>query len=559
MSNQDTAAARAYHEATKLCYIDLRHKPSTYKSYPGQPVIPLPTDFPWPDLPTLEAVAAGDQGTQPTPDLTTLARLLFFSAGLVRKVPSPVRGGRSGWGSSPAAGESHFRAAASAGALYPVEVYLVSGDILGLEAGVYHFSPADFTLHQLRRGDYRGELASAVAGEEAVALAPATFILTALFWRSAWKYRVRSYRYCFWDAGTITANLLATATAAELPGRVVAGFVDDKINRLLGIHPDREASLCLVPVGKDGDTWPATGPSSLAPLSVEAAGPSGQELGYSEIGHIHGASSLASEEEVVAWRRGVTRQPGKSLPPRRGKVRMGVLGEDEVAASGPLGEVIQGRGSTRRFARQAISHSQLRAILIRSTRGTPADFLGPGIPSLLELYVIANAVEGLPPGAYSWSAPEKELKLLRAGAFREEAGHLCFEQALGADASAVVFLMADLTEVLGRYGNRGYRAAQLEAGIGGGKIYLCAHGLGLGASGLTFYDDAVTSFFSPHAAAKSTMFVVALGVPARRNRVRPFRSRVAVVMDALARGDDAETAASGFPLTLGGLEEERNC
>jgi len=163
-------------------------------------------------------------------------------------------------------------------------------------------------------------------------------------------------------------------------------------------------------------------------------------------------------------------------------------------------------------------------------------------------------VEGVASGSYYWSAQGKELQLLRAGAFREEAGHLCFEQALGADASAVVFLMADLAGVLGRYGNRGYRAAQLEAGIGGGKIYLCAHALGLGASGLTFYDDAVTSFFSPHASPKSTMFVVALGVPARRNRVRPFRSRVAVVMDALARGDDVETAASSFPFILGRLE-----
>jgi SagB-type dehydrogenase family enzyme len=542
MSNQDTAAARAYHESTKLCYIDLRHKPPLYKSYPGQPIVTLPTHFPWPDLPTLDAVAA-PMGIGAL-DLTTLAQLLFFSAGLVKK-------------GTLTEGEVRFRAAASAGALYPVEVYLVSGDIPGLEAGVYHFSPADFTLHQLRLGDYRGELSSAAAGADGIglALAPVTFILTALFWRSAWKYRARSYRYCFWDAGTITANLLATATAAGLPGRVVAGFVDDRVNSLLGIHSEREASLCLIPVGKDGDAWPATGPSSLAPLSVQASDLSEQALGYSEIGHIHAASSLASEGEVLAWRSGLRPRPGEGAEP---PFQLQSLGEEEVGASGSLGEVIQGRGSTRRFARQAIPRSQLRAMLGRSTRGTIADFLGPGASSLPDLYVIANAVEGVASGSYYWSAQEKELQLLRAGAFREEAGHLCFEQALGADASAVVFLMADLGEVLGRYGNRGYRAAQLEAGIVGGKIYLCAHALGLGASGLTFYDDAVTSFFSPHAAAKSTMFVVALGVPARRNRVRPFRSRVAVAMDALARGADPKTAASSFPLPLGGLEEERN-
>jgi SagB-type dehydrogenase family enzyme len=165
----------------------------------------------------------------------------------------------------------------------------------------------------------------------------------------------------------------------------------------------------------------------------------------------------------------------------------------------------------------------------------PADFLGPEGACLLDFYIIVNAVEGLPAGAYFFS-PRGGLELLQEGNFREEAGHLCFEQALGADASAVVFFLAGLGEVLARYGNRGYRAAQLEAGILGGKIYLCVHSLGLGASGITFYDDDVTSFFSPHAAGKSPIFVVTLGNPDPRNQVRPFRSRVAVRLDALARG-----------------------
>ena len=74
-----------------------------------------------------------------------------------------------------------------------------------------------------------------------------------------------------------------------------------------------------------------------------------------------------------------------------------------------------------------------------------------------------------------------------------------------------VFFLSDLNIVLKKFGNRGYRAAQLEAGIIGGKLYLGAYGLGLGASGLTFFDDEVTKFFSPHAEGKSTMFLIALG------------------------------------------------
>jgi nitroreductase len=69
--------------------------------------------------------------------------------------------------------------------------------------------------------------------------------------------------------------------------------------------------------------------------------------------------------------------------------------------------------------------------------------------------------------------------------------------------------------VLGRFGNRGYRAAQLEAGLIGGKLYLAAYAQRLGASGLTFFDDDVTRFFAPHAGDKSVMFLVALGKAGR--------------------------------------------
>ena len=81
----------------------------------------------------------------------------------------------------------------------------------------------------------------------------------------------------------------------------------------------------------------------------------------------------------------------------------------------------------------------------------------------------------------------------------------------GGDAAAAVFILADLNAILYRFGNRGYRAVQLEAGIIGGKLYLGAYSLRLGATGLTFFDDDVTNFFSPHAAGKSAIFLVAIG------------------------------------------------
>ncbi len=102
-----------------------------------------------------------------------------------------------------------------------------------------------------------------------------------------------------------------------------------------------------------------------------------------------------------------------------------------------------------------------------------------------------NNVDGLAAGAYVYHWEEKVLELLKPGDFRDKAGFLGLDQQIPADAAVDVFFLADLKKILERYGNRGYRAAQLEAGILGGKLYLAAYAQRLGASGLTFYDDDV--------------------------------------------------------------------
>jgi len=97
------------------------------------------------------------------------------------------------------------------------------------------------------------------------------------------------------------------------------------------------------------------------------------------------------------------------------------------------------------------------------------------------------------------------------GVFRREAAYLTLEQALGGDAAATIFFLAPLDALLAARGERGYRLANLQAGIAGGRAYLAAYGAGFGASGLTFYDADVVRFFSPHAAGRDAIFVTALG------------------------------------------------
>src|SRR5262249_13081055 len=142
-----------------------------------------------------------------------------------------------------------FRAAACAGALYPIEVYLVSRDLEDLPAGTYHFNPRDHALILLREGDYSAVLDKATAGMPDITAAPAVLVFTAITWRSAWKYRSRAYRYHYWDNGMILANALAISAALNLPAKLVMGFIDDQINTVVGIDGQRELPLSLLALG----------------------------------------------------------------------------------------------------------------------------------------------------------------------------------------------------------------------------------------------------------------------------------------------------------------------
>jgi nitroreductase len=178
-------------------------------------------------------------------------------------------------------------------------------------------------------------------------------------------------------------------------------------------------------------------------------------------------------------------------------------------------EVILRRGSTRVFSRKPISATGLAAMLVAASAPVAADYRSSADAPLVELFVIVNAVDGIPAGAYRWHAGAKALERLSLGERRRDAGYLALGQALGADAAANIYAIADLDRVLGALGSRGYRAAQLDGGIAGGRIYLAAYAQRLGATGLTFFDDDVTRFFGLDPDRWGVMFLTAAGVPVR--------------------------------------------
>ena len=496
-------SAAEYHQRTKHSpasvranrhMLDWAIQPLPFKIYEDVPSLPLPRDLGASAMPALQAIAAPAGGEVATPDLRQLARLLHFSAGIIRRKEYP--GGEV----------MYFRAAACTGALYHIDLYLVCGELPGLAAGVYHFGPHDGALHQLRGGDFRGALVEASAAEPAVAAAPAVLVCTSTFWRNAWKYQARTYRHCFWDTGTLLANLLAVAAADGVPARVVMGFVDATVNALLGLDTEREVALSLVPLGRG--SAPAPTPPPSPPLHLATRPLSSREVDYPLIRAAHAASSLADPAAVRAWR-----QRASSTPPRRAPPTGAEIVPLRPLAQAPpvtIEAVIRRRGSARRFARRAIELGALSTMLQVATRGIPFDDGGDGM-TLAEPYLIVNAVEGIAAGSYALDRQALALATLARGDFRTVAGHLDLGQELAADAAVDVYLLADLAHLLAA-GDRSYRAAQLAAAIAGGKLYLAAYALGLGATGLTFFDDDVIEFFSPHASGKDVMFLVAAGV-----------------------------------------------
>ncbi len=428
MTNWDNDAARRFHARTNHTPASVRrgargldwsNKPHPYKEHPHLELEPLPPAY---------------------------ERLLRLGAGVVRR-----RGGYD------------FRTYSSAGALYPVELYVAT------KRGLYSFHARELALAPLRQEDIRRPLAEAAAAPE-LARAGAVLVLTGILWRTAWKYEARGYRHLWWDAGTLLANLLALEPTA----RAYTGFVDDEVNQLIGADGRREAALALLAVGS-GDE--AVSPGELADIEDEATPLSARQRSYPAAYDVHAASSLRDADEVHRYRGGSA--AGSPLP---------------APPIDDLERVFRSRGSTRDFSSAPIARDELAALLDYALAAIPMD-----VQPEAHIDLVAHAVRGLDGGIYRYRSHDT-FELVRAGELRRLAGHLVLGQELGERAAALIFVLADLDRVLGDLGNRGYRAAQLEAGIRLGRIYLGSTARGWGATGSTFYDEDVSRELATDAA-----------------------------------------------------------
>ena len=508
MNNEETDIAWNYHNGTKHPngvfltrphFYDSTFRPIPYKKY-SAPLTQVP-------LHTVEnpqgiSLSAFQSISETIPqneskklNLEILANILYFSGGITKTI------------NFAGMGDFDFRAASCTGALYHIEIYVVcGGNVYGLEAGVYHFDPKSMKLHQLRKGDFRDSLVAATK-DPAIMNAPAIFLYSDIPTRNSVKYRTREYRHTFWDCGTILANTLAICQSNGLASKVVMGFVDGMVNHLLDLDSQKEFSIALVPIGYDDDAVHEEELTDVPTLNLATEPLSSYAYDDAEIKKMHDGSSFFSLEQIDKWRLGSIVNASITSS---NCIKLKQQQPSDISGK-TIEYTIVKRGSTRKFSRDPISFEQLSNVLYYSTRGISTDYFEKFGDSIIDLYVIANSVDGLKSGSYYFDQNQNCLRMIREGDFRTEAMHLGLNQALPLDGSACVFYMADLQKILDKLGNRGYRAAQMEASIIGGRVYLAAYSQGLGATGLTFYDDGVTEFFLPYSEKQNTMFMTVLG------------------------------------------------
>jgi SagB-type dehydrogenase family enzyme len=466
--------------------MDPRNRPRPFKRYPQARVHRLPADLPPRGAPAAAALSGRVPLADPAVDLEILARLLFFSAGVTRMA-------------GPADDASWFRAAPSAGNLHPLEVYVMTGVMAGLDAGLYHFAPDVYGLEELSEGDCRPAVSDAVAVPE-VEASPLVLVVTGIPWRTAWKYGERGLRHVYWDAGSLLANLLAVAQGYGLSARVLLGFVDSALSRQLGIDGVAEFPVAVITVGAPGQS---VGTERCEPEPRLVATPlSRAPIEFPLVTRAQQAGNLDSAEQVTAWRAAAP----AGLPHARDEVD-----PPEPARTEPIESVILRRGSTRRMRRGVAPAELLHWGMAVATRHVPADAVAAGA-SVLSHELAIHAVQGLEPGLYHWVEGVPQLyRAAPENVVRRLSRHVCLDQPLGGDSAYTDFACADLDRVLDGYGDRGYRVAQFEAGVAAGRLQLAAFTLDHGGTGLTFSDEEVSGAFGTRA---ECMLAVSIGIPA---------------------------------------------
>ncbi len=451
-------------------------------------------------------------------DLNWLSRLLWHSMAVSAWKLVPGTGGRYS-----------LRVNPSSGNLHPTEAHLALRGFAGIDDGFYHYRADRHALELRGRGSWPRELAVALeipwAAESQLVIA-----LTSIFWREAWKYGERAYRYCCHDLGHAAMSLLLAARSLGLPGGAVAHFSDRRVARVMGFDDGDEAPMAFLvfPSQEAPINLPVT-PAQLcagAPNELSA-----EEIRYEFLLGMHASTILPD--------------PARQLPVPISLAGASLATHDSVmpgpSRDAALGLVVRRRRSALDFDANTppMEREELEQLLDFATRDWHADWRGnfgggsePGArgADLVELYLYVHRVRDCEPGVYRWNRAAERLERLHSGNVQRVAAFLSLEQSLAGNSCFTISMIANLAAAARVFGNRGYRYAYFEAGAIGQRLYLGAEALGWNATGIgAFYDDDVHRYLgfleegtnsiatSVRAAEKAAL--VMLGSPASRAAV----------------------------------------
>lgn len=450
--------------------LDWANQPGVYKNYSGISRVNLPEIAALPDKPFIDILTPPDAAYAAKGiSLQDISRILFLGYGITARRQS--------------SGEDfYYRSVPSAGALYPCELYLATQSVSGLEDGLYHHAIHRRDLDRLCTGVYT--LGDAVSEPQKLFSSLITFYITAIFYRSIWKYRDRAYRYHLLDTGHLVESLVLAIRALDLPCHVTYDFDDSTVNTLLGVDSEREGCLAVISIPGE-NALDAQRQSSAQALSHQSASRvSAREEIPSAVRRIHEASSRVAgaknRQTDMLSQCGVRLQ---SWQP----VHLETPFPEEMNFS----QAVMTRRSRRNFVSRSLARRKFQSLMETfwmpdDGQFEPFQFIAAGF--------IAGSCEGLDSGQY-WINPHAHaLSLVQPGMFSAEMAQFALNQQWMASACLQFFFVAPLSVIEAMWGPRGYRYAMISAGRLAHRIYLGATVLGLGCCGIgAFYDHNASS------------------------------------------------------------------
>lgn len=494
-----------YHEETKYApetidqqpQIDWSTQPRPFKEFRSQQRTALRSHWqvrmPRPGV--LEADGLPAEPGKPT--LAKLSALLAHTAGVTLVIES----GRE---------RTYFRAAPSAGALYPTETYVVVRKMDGIADGIYNYQVREHCLAPLIEGDFSRDLEHWGLKHPAIAESHCIILFSAVFKRSSFRYFDRAYRRILLDTGHMLGNLTAFAPEVGLDAIPLASFHDGGLNSLVLFDEREEGVLAVCPLVENGKAFAPAIPLASGTEKIEPAG--------SLLLDLHYASAIGDTGARAKGRRSIPATRGAS-DGRTFDIASGVRDFGDR-----MSPIILTRRSTRQFSAKPMELEDLAQVLATAYLPTLADHGAAGPrhffdPGRIETYIAVQRVNGLSPGLYAYEVAKSELRQLQSGDPSRASEFICLGQELGSRAGAVIFHCAALPEVIDAYGDRGYRYLGLDAGHIGQRMAFAAIDRGLGTSGIGgYYDNHVNALFGLPKEMAAT-YITCIGRPAERQRI----------------------------------------